>query len=67
MMQPIRISQVASTHRCTSHHHQYWSSDMLVIEGKAIRYKPNNGIRSTISTPMMPVIFPDLIAVPTTL
>ena len=38
MMQPIRISAVASTHRCTSHPHRYGSSDILAIEGNAIRH-----------------------------
>ncbi|OIQ74727.1 hypothetical protein GALL_436200 [mine drainage metagenome] len=37
MMQAISTSQVASTHRCTSHHHQYMSLAMLVSLGKASR------------------------------
>ena len=40
---------------------------MLVIAGKAMKYRANKGTRSMISTPMMPVTFLALIVVAMTL
>ena len=31
MMQPTSTSQVASTHRWMTHHHQYWSIGRFVV------------------------------------
>ena len=58
MMQPTSTSQVASTQRWMTHHHQYWSTEMLGVKNMPARYRPASATRSSTRTPEMPLHLP---------